>query len=122
MSARFCRLTVTALIGRSNYSAVTCAGPPTLYDAASRPIASINAENDRTTSLYDAAGRYKASVDPLGDRMTSLYDAAGRNIAAINALGDRTTMIYNTASQTIAVRDPERTPARPSHSPPVIPR
>jgi RHS repeat-associated protein len=76
-----------------------------VYDAASRPTATVDSLGNRTTTTFDAASRPVATIDPLGRRSTTLYDAASRVRATIDAAGNRTTLGYDAASQSTSVLD-----------------
>lgn len=77
----------------------------TVYDVASRPVATIDPLLQRTTTTYFADGKVKASINAFNQRTTNVYDLAGRPEASVDALGRRTTTAYNTAGQAVASID-----------------
>jgi RHS repeat-associated protein len=54
----------------------------TLFDPASRVIAALDANGNRTTTTYDAANRVLAVTDPLGNARSYEYDADSNVVAA----------------------------------------
>jgi len=78
----------------------------TVYDAANRNIATLDALGHRATQVYDAARRQIASVNPLGAIGTTLYDSAGQAVATLTPLGFRTSQYYDAAGRRSASEDP----------------
>jgi len=79
----------------------------TLFDAAGRDIALVNAAGNRYTFLYDANGQKVTQVDPLDRRTTSLYDVTGNQTGRVDARGNRTTFTFNAVSQLTARSYPD---------------
>ncbi|OWK35320.1 RHS repeat domain-containing protein [Fimbriiglobus ruber] len=78
----------------------------TVYDAADRPVASIDPLGNITTTTYDAAGRVLAVTDPLGDVSTTSYDPAGNVTATEDPLGRVTRTAYDADNRPVTVTDP----------------
>ena len=78
----------------------------TVFDAASRPIASISPLGYLSTAVYDVANQGIAQQNALGYLSTVVLDAVGRAIASVNTLGSRWTTVFDAASRPIAMIDP----------------
>jgi len=105
-----------------------------IYDAASREIATIDqkgqtthfvydaldrltetiypdntpsdlSDNPRTKTEYDKIGRIKASIDKRGNRIEYEYDRAGRPILIRDALNNETKYTYNAAGNRLTETD-----------------
>ena len=74
--------------------------------AAGRRIRTTNALGNSTTSIFDPASRLIASIDPLLNRTSMVYDASGRQVRTTNALNNSTTSIFDPAGRLLASIDP----------------
>ncbi len=77
----------------------------TIYDSANRAIALINPLGNRWSSTYDAASRVVRTTNPLNRILSNVYDASDRVVVTINSLGFRTTTTYDSAGQAMRVTD-----------------
>lgn len=57
-------------------------------------MAIIDPLGKRATTIYDAAGRTTASVNALNQWSKTVYNAANQAIASINAVAIRSTQVY----------------------------
>jgi RHS repeat-associated protein len=99
----------------------------TTYDAADRPVATIDPLNNTTQYRYDGAdnltqaidpatgsvswdydgtNRVSGSTDPRGHKTVSTYDAAGQVTAETAPNGDRTTYGYDKAGHRTSMTSP----------------
>jgi RHS repeat-associated protein len=78
----------------------------TVYDGASRTVATVNQLGKRTTSIFDAADHLLAQIDPLTNRTSHVYDAIGRTVADIDAMSRRTSYVFDTVGRRLASIDP----------------
>jgi len=71
----------------------------TVYDAASRPVATINERGFRTTSTYDKVDRLVQKTNPLLQSTSYKFDAASRQVQRVDARGFPTTYAYDRADR-----------------------
>src|SRR3984957_7409524 len=76
-----------------------------VFDAASRPVASIDPIGGYWTTLFDAASQKVGQVDPLGNCVTNVFQSNGWQAATQNALGYLTSFVRDAAGQNICVVD-----------------
>ncbi len=75
------------------------------YDAASRPLAVLDAEGHRTTLTYDGAGRITRRQYADGTLREMRYDALGHVTEQLDEAGRRTRFTYDALGRLIRVTD-----------------
>ncbi len=76
-----------------------------VYDPASRLIARIDGEGNRTSYIYNSAGRLMTRVGPTGSQFQYAYKANGQIAATMNALGEIRRFRYDRASNLTGVME-----------------